>query len=242
MKSKIKKILILLLLTLFFIPSLSTGGSTVYARSSSGGHSSGHTSSHTSSHVTRSPATRNPSMKSPATRTPSNNFNRSVKSPSTRTPSSNFNKSSKSPTTRSQSTNKSNPSMKSPASRSSINHTNNINKSIMKSNEGFHSRSKLYSNPSQYVYNPYRNGFFNYYLMSSMWNTSNRNDLKNSGFDQDKLLKPKETTYWISVKTKDNKSVKVLVTKIQYDQIKVNDKVEVKNGKLFLNSVELKEK
>ena len=117
-------------------------------------------------------------------------------------------------------------------------------KSVDKAYNGFRSRSSYYKSPSDYLYNPYRNNnsaFFNYYLYSSLWNRDNRDNINNSGLEQDKLLNPTETTYWVTVKPTDGtkEEVKVLVTKKQYDQINKNDKLEVKNGKLFINDKEI---
>lgn len=167
-----------------------------------------------------------PSQKSPATRhsTPKSK-SPSSKSPAARTPKSSVPKQS----TPKQSTKPS----------SSVKNTE-ASKSISKAYDGFNSRSRFYHSPSEYVYRPYGSNFFTYYLMASMWNNANRNDLNNSGFNQDQLLNPAETTYWITVHTDSNEDIKVLVTKSQFDKIQKGDSIEVKNSKLYLNSKELK--
>lgn len=220
MRKVIKLLTITTLLFGVITPILISSPQVVEAKSSSGGHSSGgHVSSHTGSRggVSRAgsnPATRgaNPAARSnPATRSGANTASRSNSNPASRLGITNSNRSAVNPATR-----------------------NAYNKAASSAYNGFHA-SRAYSNPSSYIYNPYRHSFYNYYLYSSLWNTSNSQVINNAGIDQNKLLHPKETTYWITINRGKKEPLKVLVTKSQYDKINVNDKLEVKNQKLYIN-------
>lgn len=105
----------------------------------------------------------------------------------------------------------------------------------LKMYNGFKTDSKrgIYS-PSDYLYNPYQHGFYNYYYYNNILN-QDKHVAQLSGIDVKKIDHPKTTTYWINVKNKKGKIAKVLVNKSQYGAIKVNDDVKLVANKLIIN-------
>lgn len=243
-KTMRKIIKVALVTTLMFgviVPTFVASPQIVEAKGSSGGHSSGgHASSHTGGAHTGSRAGASPAARAganPAARAGANPATRAGANPANRAGANSANRASSNPASRASraGTSDSNRSSVNPATR------NAYNKAASSAYNGFKS-SKVFTNPNTYVYNPYINNnksFYNYYLYSSLWNVANTQVINNSGIDQEKLLHPAQTTYWISINRGNGEPLKVLVTKSQYDKIKINDKIEVKNQKLYINGAEV---
>lgn len=111
-----------------------------------------------------------------------------------------------------------------------------VQSSYTKMYTGFQSKPKqgIYT-PSDYLYSPYRHGFYNYYYYDAMLRQDSH-VAELTGIDTDKILHPKEKTYWISVTDSKGKVAKLLVTKEQYAKINQNDNVKFIANKLFINN------
>lgn len=93
-----------------------------------------------------------------------------------------------------------------------------------------------FNNPYSHQYY-YHNSFQNYWFYYWMWDRNltetQRNIMVNQGIDHDKLLANKNL-YKITISKRGHKKV-IIVTKNQYNKIKVGDKIHLFDGKLYVN-------
>ncbi|OFI45988.1 hypothetical protein BG262_05755 [Floricoccus penangensis] len=220
-------------ITDFFISTDGPNSNIVYAKGAHGGHGGGH---HGGGHGSHHGSSKSGGSKShhsnPSVRSRSNTGNRAGHSnPATRNGGSNHRIGSSNPSTRSRGSSSHRIGGSNPSSRSQINSNNTY--SAGKMYNGFKGGNNY--RPSDYLYSPYRRGnlrFYNYYV-SPRYLNPNENDKKAMeavGIDPEKIINPKEATYWVTIK--DNKSQKdysILLTKEQYDKINVGDDIKFVN-------------
>lgn len=227
------------------LTSVGTSTAQVYAASSSHGITSHASGGHTSTTRSTTNTTRSVSPRSPASRTAATTRSVASRSATTRAAVSRS-ISNRSAATRSASvTNNRSVATRSAVNRSIAKQQREIShftpdqrktqSSYLKMYNGFRTNAKrgIYS-PSDYLYNPYHNSFYNYYYYQEvLWH--NQHVAQLSGIDVKKISHPKEATYWVSVRDKNGKIAKVLVNKKQYDSIKVSDNIQLVANKLLVN-------
>lgn len=243
----LKKLKWLSVLVIAILSIGSTSSTTqVFARSTSSAHTTTHVSAGRSTTSRSTVTTRATSPRSAATRSVTATRSVASRSAATRA-AANRTVSSRSAVNRTTSANVG----RSTANRSAVNRTmikqqkeirtftpaqHKSHDGYLKMYNGFKSDAKhgVYS-PSDYLYNPYRYRFYNYYYYDSIL-TRDAHVAKLSGIDLKKVSHPKKETYWVSVKDKKGKIAKVLVNKQQWEKIKLNDNVRLIADKFLLNN------
>ena len=186
-----------------------------YARSA--GHSSGHSSCHSSSHSSSHGSSHN-SFRSSA-RTSRAGSSSSFHSSSGRSSSRSSFHSTPAPSARASRVAEL-PSMRNYSGASSL--------------SGFSSRVG-------YLNRPYNSSsFYNYYFPYAFLSAARSDNYKkvNITKGESEQLKASDS-HFIKIKNESRKEIAVLVNKNQFDQIKVGDKLELKDKKIFLNDKEL---